>query len=309
MKIGIVGLGLIGGSAAKAYKQAQAETGKTAGGERNEHAGDGTGDDSAAANMKERNKYEVFGYDRDVVINDFAVVSGAIDGVLCEDNIGECDLIILAVYPGAAVEFLRRKGGLVKKGALVVDFCGTKRTVCREGFEAAEKNGFVFVGGHPMAGTQYSGLKHSKAALFKGASIILVPPRFDDIGLLERVKRMLAPLGFSRISVTHADYHDAEIAYTSQLAHVVSNAYVKSPSAQLHKGYSAGSYRDLTRVAWLNEKMWTELFLENREYLLKELSLLINSLEEYREALSEEDGERLERLLREGRECKERADG
>lgn len=277
MKIGIVGLGLIGGSAAKAYKLAAED--------------------------------RVLGYNRNRVILDYALLSGVIDGELCDGNLAECDALILATYPAAAVDYLRQKAGLIGKNTLVLDFCGTKRMICREGFALAEKYGFTFVGGHPMAGTQYSGLKNAKATLFKGASMILVPPRFDDIALLERVKRVLEPLGFARITVTHADYHDAEIAFTSQLAHVVSNAYVKSPSAQRHKGYSAGSYRDLTRVAWLNEKMWTELFLENREYLLKELSFLIGSLEQYRVALEEQDAERLEALLREGRECKERADG
>ena len=287
MRVGIVGLGLIGGSAAKAYKLA-AET-------------------NAENGIQEN--YEVLGYNRNSVIQEYARISGVIDDVLDDSNLGSCDLLILATYPAATVDFLERKAPLIGKNTLVVDFCGTKRMVCKAGFAAAEKYGFTFVGGHPMAGTQYSGIKHAKATMYKGASMILVPPRFDDIALLERVKRFLEPLGFAKITVTHADYHDAEIAFTSQLAHVVSNAYVKSPSAQLHKGYSAGSYRDLTRVAWLNEKMWTELFLENREYLLKELSFLIGSLEEYKTALEEEDAERLEALLREGRECKERADG
>ncbi len=277
MKIGIVGLGLIGGSAAKAYK--------------------------------ENSDHTVLGYNRNNVIAEFAVLSETTDGILNDDNIGDCDFIILTVYPGAAVDFINSKAHLFKKGSLVMDFCGTKRNVCKAGFEAAEKYGFTFVGGHPMAGTQYSGLKNAKSTLYKGASIIVVPPRFDDIALLEKVKRYLEPLGFGKINVTHADYHDAEIAFTSQLAHVVSNAFVKSPSAQLHKGYSAGSYRDLTRVAWLNEKMWTELFLENKENLLRELDFIINSLGKYKEAMENDDAERLEELLREGRICKERADG
>lgn len=277
MKIGIVGLGLIGGSAAKAYK--------------------------------ENSEHTVLGFNRNGVIAEYAVLSGATDGILDDTNIGECDFIIITVYPGAAIKFINDKAPLFKKGALVMDFCGTKRAVCEAGFAAAEKYGFTFVGGHPMAGTQYSGLKYSKATLYKGASIILVPPRFDDIALLEKVKRYLEPLGFGKINVAHAEYHDAEIAFTSQLAHVVSNAFVKSPSAQFHKGYSAGSYRDLTRVAWLNEKMWTELFLENKDNLLKELDFIINSLEEYKEAMENDDAERLEELLREGRICKERADG
>lgn len=277
MTVGIVGLGLIGGSAAKAYKA--------------------------------NSDHKVLGFNRNTVISEYALLSGAIDEVLDDNNIGECDFIILSLYPGASVSFMENKAHLLKKGCLVMDFCGTKRMICKKGFELAEKHGFTFVGGHPMAGTQYSGLKNAKATMFKGASIILVPPKFDDIALLEKVKRYLEPLGFGKLNVTHADYHDAEIAFTSQLCHVVSNAFVKSPSAQLHKGYSAGSYRDLTRVAWLNEKMWTELFLENGDNLLKELDIIINSLNEYRDALAAEDAEKLEELLRQGRICKERADG
>ena len=160
-----------------------------------------------------------------------------------------------------------------------------------------------------MAGTQYSGIKHARATLFKNAPMVLVPPVFDDIALLDKIKQLLAPAGFGRFSVTTAERHDEMIAFTSQLAHVVSNAYVKTPTAQNHKGFSAGSYKDMTRVAWLNENMWTELFLENREPLLFELNSIINSLSEYRDAIEKCDADRLRGLLRDGREAKERVDG
>ena len=189
--------------------------------------------------------------------------------------------------------------------ALVVDFCGTKRAVCEQGFALAAQYGFTFVGGHPMAGLQYSGYKHSRATLFGGASFIMVPPVHDDINLLDRVEQALAPLDFKKFVVTTADFHDRMIAYTSQMCHVVSNAFIKSPSAQYHKGYSAGSFRDFTRVSRLNEKMWTELFLENRENLLAELDLLIDSLNQYRDAMAAGDADTLCRLLREGRIAKE----
>ncbi|MBQ8164874.1 MAG: prephenate dehydrogenase [Clostridia bacterium] len=278
MNVGIVGLGLIGGSAAKAYKAQGAD-------------------------------YTVYGYNRNKVINDYAKLSDVIDDYLTDENISACDLIILAVYPDAAVEFLKNKSAIISKNTIVIDFCGTKRKICEAGFALAEKYGYTFVGGHPMAGTQYSGLKYSKKDLFKGASMIIVPPTRNDISLLARVKECLAPLSFGRFNVTNAEFHDSEIAYTSQLAHIVSNAYVKSPAAQTHKGYSAGSYRDLTRVAWLNENMWTQLFMENKEYLLKELSIVIDSLNEYKTALENSDEDMLRNLLKEGRECKERADG
>ena len=156
-----------------------------------------------------------------------------------------------------------------------------------------------------MAGLQYSGYKYSKATLYSGASFIMVPPVHDDIALLDRVKQALAPLGFKKFVVTTADFHDRMISYTSQMCHVVSNAFIKSPSAKFHKGYSAGSFRDFTRVSRLNEDMWTELFLENKEHLLGELDLLINSLHEYRNAIAADDADGLRALLRDGRIAKE----
>ena len=160
-----------------------------------------------------------------------------------------------------------------------------------------------------MAGTQYSGIKYSKATLFKNAPMVIVPPIFDDIAFLDRIKQLLAPAMFGKISVCTAQEHDRVIAFTSQLAHVVSNAYVKSPTAQNHKGFSAGSYKDMTRVAWLNEKMWTELFLENKEALLFEIDTIIDSLSQYRDAIKQNDADSLCSLLRDGRIAKEKVDG
>jgi prephenate dehydrogenase len=177
--------------------------------------------------------------------------------------------------------------------------------ICSLGFALAKKHGFTFIGGHPMAGLQFSGYKYSKATLFNGASFILVPPVHDDIVLFDSVKQLLLPLGFKKFVVTTADYHDKMIAYTSQMCHVVSNAFIKSPTAKQHKGYSAGSFRDFTRVSRLNEAMWTELFLANREHLLSELNMLITSLGEYRDAILANDAETLQRLLRDGRIAKE----
>ena len=187
--------------------------------------------------------------------------------------------------------------------------CGVKQEVCKVGFRLAEQYGFTFVGGHPMAGTQFSGFANSKADMFDGAPMVVVPPQADDILLLDRAKKLLTPAGFAHLTVTTAEHHDEMIAYTSQMCHVISNAYVKSPRAQMHKGYSAGSYMDLTRVAWLNEHMWTDLFLENRTFLLQELDQMIGSLQEYREALEQGNGDRLCTLLAEGRICKEKVDG
>ena len=272
MVVGVVGLGLIGGSAAKAFKAAGAT---------------------------------LLACDINGPIVSYAQLEGIVDGVLGVDNIATCDLLLLTATPKAVEGYLRDNAGYINPKTLVIDFCGTKRKVCELGFALAAEHGFTFVGGHPMAGLQYSGYKYSKATLYNGASFIMVPPVHDDIVLLDRVKQALAPLGFKKFVVTTADFHDRMISYTSQMCHVVSNAFIKSPSAKFHKGYSAGSFRDFTRVSRLNEDMWTELFLENKEHLLGELDLLINSLHEYRDAIAADDADGLRSLLRDGRIAKE----
>lgn len=275
MTVGVVGLGLIGGSFVKAYHEAG---------------------------------HRVLAWNRSPSILEYAMLSGEVDGELDEKTASQCDLILLCVYPEAAIAWLERMGVHIGPHPVVIDCCGTKQVVCRACFPLAEKYGFPYLGGHPMAGTHFSGYSHARANLYHGAPMVLVPPTFDDIELLSRVKEMLSPAGFGRYSVTTAEKHDACIAFTSQLAHVVSNAYVKSPSALDHHGFSAGSYKDLTRVAWLNAPMWTELFLENRDNLLRELDILIDNLGQYRDALDRKDSLTLERLLEEGKRRKEEVD-
>lgn len=276
MTVGIVGLGLIGGSFAKAYHAAG---------------------------------HRVLAWNRTRSVLDFALLDGGVDGELTEENISACDLVLVTLYPAAAIEYLERMGPFIGPRPLVIDCCGTKRVVCAACFPLAEKYGFTYIGGHPMAGTHNSGYKYARANLFRGAPMVLVPPVYDNIALLDRAKALLFLAGFGSISVTTAEKHDAMIAFTSQLAHVVSNAYIKSPTAGIHKGFSAGSYKDMTRVAWLNPGMWAELFLENKDYLCGELDGLINSLNEYKTAMVNDDRETLVRLLDEGRRRKEEVDG
>jgi prephenate dehydrogenase len=207
------------------------------------------------------------------------------------------------------VAWLEENAPHIRQNATVIDCAGTKKKVCAACFPLAEKYGFRFIGGHPMAGTHHSGFKYSRANMFEGAPMVLVPPVFDNIQLLDEVTSLLRPLGFGRFSVTTAEKHDEMIAFTSQLAHIVSNAYIKSPTAGSHKGFSAGSYKDMTRVAWLNPQMWTELFLENDDCLTKELDILIENLTQYRTAIAGGDRETLCRLLDEGRRRKEEVDG
>ena len=276
MIVGILGLGLIGGSFARAY----AIEGHT-----------------------------VYAHNRSQDTLAFAQLAGAVDAPLTVENIGECDLIILSIYPEGSVRWLQENAHLISKNTLVIDACGVKRMVCQRCFPLAEEYGFTFVGGHPMARTQFSGFKYSRANLFQGQPMVLCPPRFDDIDLFERCKELLAPCGFGSFSITTAAAHDRMIAFTSQMPHILSNAFIKSPTALDHKGFSAGSYRDLTRVAWLNPQMWAELFLENQDYVLNELDVYISALEKYRDAVSRNDMDALISLLEEGKRRKEEVDG
>lgn len=276
MMVGILGLGLIGGSMARAY----ALEGHT-----------------------------VCACEKDESMLAFAMLSGAVHHRLDEDTVPLCDLILLAIYPEGSALWLEKNAPLIRPDALVMDLCGVKREICSRCFPLARQYGFTFVGGHPMAGSQFSGFKYSRSDLFLGSPMVLVPPVFDDIALLQRVKDALAPCRFGAFSVTTAEAHDKMIAFTSQMPHIISNAFIKSPTAQNHKGFSAGSYRDLTRVAWLNSRMWAELFLENRDYVLEELDFLLESLRQYRDAVSREDFETLTSLLEQGKQRKEEVDG
>ena len=276
MTVGILGLGLIGGSLARAYAKAG---------------------------------HTVLAAEKDESILSFAQLAGVVHGKLDENSIGKCQLILLAVFSDASATWLEENAPFVAKDATVIDCCGIKEIVCKRCFPIALQYGFTFVGGHPMAGSHFSGFKYSRSNMFQGAPMVLVPPRYDDPELLERIQELLAPCGFGSFSVTTAQEHDKRIAFTSQMPHIVSNAFIKSPTALEHKGFSAGSYKDLTRVAWLNPQMWAELFLSNRENILFELDSYMQSLQKYKDAIEASDEDALIDLLDEGRKRKEEVDG
>lgn len=277
MKIGIVGLGLIGGSLAKA--------------------------------LKFHTDHTVLGWTRTAEVVLKAKLLGAIDGELTDAQIADCDMLICALYPQLTVDFVLKYAPTLKKGAIVLDACGVKRVICKPLTAAAKMHGFVFYGGHPMAGLHKSGFSYTNVDMFKNASMILVPPDDADIAQLAMLKDLFLSIGFTNIQMTTAEEHDRIIAYTSQLAHIVSNAYVKSPEAQVHSGFSAGSYKDLTRVAELNADMWTELFLENDDNLLFEVEGIIANLQAYADALRNRDAETLHALLKAGSDRKQQIDG
>lgn len=277
INIGVVGLGLMGGSLAKAFKY--------------------------------NTDCTVWGTDREEDTLLKAKLVGAVEAELTQENLPLCDLIIVALYPEATVEYIKTHFKSFKKGAVVMDVCGVKRFICDELNVFAREHGFVFIGAHPMAGYHLSGFTHSKVSMFNNASLILTPDGNTDLECISKVKELFLEIGFKNIQFSNPEEHDKIIAFTSQLAHVVSNAYVKSPEAPIHRGFSAGSYKDLTRVAYLNSEMWSELFLENRDNLIKEIDSIVANLVQYKEAMENGDRDRLAELLKAGSERKQQIDG
>lgn len=272
MNIGISGLGLIGGSIAKA--------------------------------LKENSSHTVFGYDILTEAIHRSFMQKALDKELTPENMSGCDIIFLATYPEAAVGFIRENRDRLKKGSIVIDLCGIKTSVWNRISEMAAEKDFIYIGGHPMAGKEYSKVTKFTGSLFKGAFMILTPAAETSIAILEIVKKICMEIGFGGIKITTPEEHDRIIAFTSQLPHVISSAYIKSPSAVKHMDFTAGSFRDMSRISKLNEDLWTELFLENRENLCMEIDFFMSKLTEYRDAIKEGNSGKLSSLLKEGRERK-----
>ena len=272
MKIAIVGLGIIGGSYAKA--------------------------------LKSHTPHTVIGLNRTESVAQQALREGAIDQISTPDRLGEADVVIVSLYPQACVDFLRENGQYIRSDAIVTDAAGIKRKICPPMKELAAQFGYTYVGSHPMAGKEHNGFGASDADLFMGASFLITP-----CGAPPKAVSTLASLaleiGFGTVKTTTPEEHDRMIAFTSQLPHVLACAYVLSPSCPNHRGFSAGSYRDVSRVANINAPLWTELFLENREPLLEELGELNNNLSALHRAIRNSDREALTDLLEQGHRVKQ----
>lgn len=269
--IGIIGLGLIGGSFAKA--------------------------------IKARTEHNVLGYDINTATCEKALEEKSIDGILQDP--ANCDLLIVALFPQASIEYILSNIGSMKENTIVMDICGMKKPIADRVAQTCKAHKVEFIGGHPMAGKACWGYDYSTPEMFQNSSMILTPI-FTDSWAVEVVQDLCKSLGFTRIVFTDPSSHDKMIGYTSQLAHILSSAYIKNPLCMNYKGYTGGSFQDLTRVAKLNPAMWSELFLMNRENLLEDLDILIASLTDYREAIAAEDNERLSELLAEGTAIKEK---
>ncbi len=269
--VGVIGLGLIGGSMAKA---------------------------AAAAGFK------VYGSDRDKAVVDRAIDDGVLAGRL-EDNFADTDMLIVALYPLDVVDIILETAPKLNRGCIVIDCTGVKQIICTPLSEKLAGMGLKFIGGHPMAGKEVAGYENAEGGLFSGASMILCRDSHTDETALEEAGRFFERLGFSQIRITTAQEHDSVIAFTSQLAHIVSSAYVKSSTLDKRYGFSAGSFKDLTRVAKLNEEMWADLFLANSDAILCEIDQLTDHLKEYSDAIRSGNREELVGLLRDGRIKKE----
>lgn len=275
MKIGIVGLGLIGGSLAKA--------------------------------IKKNTEHMVLALDINKATIKTALSQEAIDGEVAPEELSRCDIVIVSLYPQQTVDFILENRENFKKGGIVIDTCGIKSNVVSQVEGPLLEAGVRFVGCHPMAGREFSGFDYAVDNLFERASFIMTPTDSTPISAVREVSTFAYDIGFAKCVMASPEEHDRVIAFTSQLAHIVSSAYVKSPSLMKQPGFSAGSFKDLTRVAKLNEDMWTSLFMMNREALGAEIDHIIGCLTDYRDALEKGDSERLHELLREGRELKERS--
>lgn len=272
MNVAVVGLGLIGGSLAKS--------------------------------IKEKTNYKVFGWDNSEEVRNNAVSSNSIDEIIIDGNPESCDIVLVALYPKITLEYLEKFKKNFKKDAMVIDCAGVKEKISLKGTEVANENGFVFCGGHPMAGLEKSGFNFSSSSLFNGATMILTPTYNMEDNIIKKIEDFIISIGFGEIRIATPKEHDKMIAYTSQLAHVVSSAYIKSSLSSKFKGFSAGSFHDMTRVAKLNEDMWTELFFENSDYLADEIDDLISRLEKFSMSIRNGEEELLKAMLKEGKELR-----
>ena len=272
MNIGIIGLGLMGASFGRAL-------------------------------IKYTNNV-VYGYDIDETSMLKANLLGAINIPLTKENAKELDVLVIAVFPKLFKSVAKEYLPYLKDGATLMDFCGVKKSILKSMKEfAVEYEKLNFIGAHPMAGKEFSGINHSTPLLFNKASMLLTPIKTDIFNESE-IKNLFLSVGFGEVIITDGETHDKNIAFTSQMCHIVSNAFIKSPTAEKHFGYSAGSYKDLTRVARMNPEMWTDLVMQNKENVLYELEIFIENVEKYKNAIANNDEETLKQLFKEGNDKK-----
>lgn len=273
-KVAVIGLGIMGGSIAKA--------------------------------LKKTDKYYVIGYNRTEEITKRALSDGAIDEIWDGVSPIDADITVLAVNPNVTFNLFETLPSLLNKGSILTDICGVKAEVVKMGEAVCKDKGIFFIGGHPMAGRERSGYDYSTEDLFFNRSYIFTETQNTDKEALNKLSTMALDIGCSDVTITSPEYHDKMIAYTSQIPHILAGAYMNSPTSATHKGYSAGSYHDVSRVASVDENLWSQLFLSNKDNLLYEIDILIRNLQDYKEAVARNDKSRLSGIIKTGRILKER---
>ena len=265
-KIAIIGLGLIGGSIAKA--------------------------------LSKSGKYHLIGIDK----SDEVLACALKDNIISEgyntsgDFLKGSSLIIISLYPYQTIEFIKENVELLE-GAIVTDTCGVKEDIVQE-INSVSKGLFEFIGGHPMAGKEVGGYVNSDENLFINASYILTPDKNTDIDKLEYLKNIVSELNIRKVVLSTPKEHDDIIAYTSQLMHIMAVALCQNETLDISEGYSAGSLRDCTRVAVINEKLWSELFLLNKDSLIARISEFEDELEKIKKCINEQNKDNLEEYLK-----------
>ncbi len=268
MNITVVGLGLIGGSFCKS--------------------------------IKKNTNHTVFGIDNDKNVIKKALESGAIDKEITPKQLNQSDVIIICLYVGQTIEFISQQINNFSKRSIVCDACGLKIEIVKKVDDLLFDAGINFVGLHPMAGKELSGFNNSTKDLFYEANAILTKTKLTKDYAIYEIKNLLKLIGFTNIIITDAKTHDKIITFTSQLAHIVSSSYIMSPTSKLSEGFTGGSFQDLTRVSYMNSKMWSELFLKNKTNLLYELNNIINNLLDYKKAIEQQDQDALSNLIKKG---------
>lgn len=268
MNIGIVGLGLIGGSIAR--------------------------------RLTKIDDYNVFGADSNFETVKYALEQNIINLELNQENIKDIDILIICLNPVLVLEVLPTYIENLKSDTIVFDIAGNKTAICTQ-FEIWQKQfpHLHFFSTHPMAGREVFGIENSTDTLFEDKSILLIPQSKNN-SKKQIVIDLYNDLGTREVKITDAKTHDAIIAYTSQLAHIISSGFVDSPLSSSSDGFNGGSFSDLSRVAKMNPFMWTELVLENRENVITCLDFFINNMINFKDAISKNDSEKLLRLFQKG---------
>ncbi|MGN0532714.1 MAG: prephenate dehydrogenase [Eubacterium sp.] len=258
---------------------------------------------SLAKTIKKNTSHTVLGWNRTPSVTDKALRDGVIDetGEL-EQLIPRADITIINFYPQAIVPFIQEHEHLFKKDSIITDSCGIKGRICDQ---MAGRHDYYFIGAHPMAGREVGGYDNSLDTLFDNASFICTPYEDTPRNKVDALVGLAQEMGFARTVVTTPQHHDEMIAFTSQIAHVLACSYVLSPLAPGHAGYSAGSYRDVSRVARINADMWADLFIDNKNALVDEIDDLVSNLMKFKYNIVNEDTQALKELMNKANKIKE----